>query len=591
MKHSIVHTLFALFLFVSPLFAQKLQKDNITESKIEEGKKYMKMRDYQTAEQCFEFAAMRPLNTLSTTAIYLSGLSSFYSQNNTNSFYRFNQILTQYPKSKYAHEAMYHLGIVHLQSTDNRYKIDGVRLLYKLRDGLQDGVPLMLTLDAGNVLKNYLFDTGNAEILEHYYPEAKPIYHKELTEAICYQKIKEGKKTEAALFYHNYISSGGIQSIFTENLLVNAQNEPTSNSGISGNNSGLKKIALMLPFFANDFEPDTLNFTPEKSRAALELYEGIEEAFEEAENELKNRYLIKVWDTNRDPVTVQAQLRELHQFRPDLIIGEIYNKQSRIISDWAESNGVPQIIPMSPAKSLVENKKETFLLNPSTVTHGRKLAEFAYRDLGLKEVLIWSDGKNSTHELASSFAYQLQIMGGTPKIITLDSVFNNNVIAQIAQNKQAMTEVQGVYIPIGNEEIAGLILSTLDAQKWKPRVLASPEMQYHEHIDTDLKARLGIYFTQNFYMEPESEEYESFLQQHIRRLNAPPTEYQIRGYDAGIFILSVMEYYANGLSLSQAIRDFVPVNGIGCSLYFDREQDNQSVYILQFRSDGITKIK
>lgn len=579
----------AYFVLPFSLFAQKLQRDNIAESKIEEGKKYMRQKDYKVAEQCFEIAAMRPLNTLSTTAIYLSGLSSFYTQNTNNSFYRFNQILTQYPKSRYVHEASYHLGVQYLQSSDSRHQTDGIRILYKLRDGIQNGVPAMLTLDAANALKNYLFDTGNAGILTNYYPEASPAYQKELTEAICYQKIKEGKKTEASLFYEKYMSSGGVKSSFIENLLSKASD---SGSAVgSENTGGIRKIAIMMPFFANDFEPDTLEFTPEKSRAALELYEGIEEAFEEAESELKNRYLIKVWDTRRDPATVQSQLRELNQFNPDLIYGEIYNKQSRIISDWAEERGIPQIIPMSPAKSLVENKKETFLLNPSTVTHGRKLAEYAFRDLGLKEVLIWSDGKNATRELASAFAYQLQIMGGSSQIITVDSVFNNNVITQVNQNKQKMAEFQGVYIPLSNEETAGLILSTLDVMKWKPKVLASPEVQYYEHIETELKARLNIHFTQNYYTEPESEEYETFLQQHLIRLNAPPTEYNIRGYDAGIYLMSVMESMTSGISLSQAIRDFVPVNGVGSSLYFDREQDNQSVYILMYRPEGIVKIK
>ena len=589
MKHLSLFFLILLGLFAPlSLNAQKLQKDNIAEMKVEEGKKYMQTKNYSTAEQCFEFAAMRPINTLTTTAIYLSGLAAYYNQNTPNATYRFNQILTQYPNSKYIHETQYHLALQYLSSEDKRQQLDGMRFLYTLRDGITNGVPVMLTLDATNSLKTFLFTNANPQALELFYPEVKALYKPELTEAICYQKVRTGQKTEAQNFYNEYLTYGGSPSHFIEKIFSATANPSQPKT----QESGIKKVALMLPFYAQYFDTDTLNFTPEQSRAALELYEGIEEALEIAEPELANKYILKVWDTNRDPYTVQAQLGQLAQFQPDIIIGEIYNAQSRILSEWAETNGVTQLIPLSPIKAMVEGKQQVFLMNPSTITHGRKAAEFAFRDLGLKNMVIWTDGRKSTDELASAFAYQFRIMGGNTRMIQIDSVFGNNVITQINQNKQELTNAQGAYIPISNEEITGLLLSTIDIQKLRIKIITSPDIQYYSHIETDLKARLNTYFTQNFFPETETKQFEDFLTKHLLHLNAPPTEYQIRGYDIGIYALSVLEYNAYGTPINQKIRDFIPVKGVGSSTFFDREQDNQSVFILQYKTEGnIEKVK
>ncbi len=590
MRKIIILIVLVCTIFLSEqVFSQRLSKDNIAESKIIEGKKYMQLKNYSVAEQCFEFAAMRPINTATTTAIYLSGLAAWYQKNTTNAYYRFHQLIIQYPQSKYVHDAMYHLAIQQLVAKENRQHLDGIRLLYKLRDGISAGVSPILSLDAANQLKSFLFGNAEAETLILYYAEAKPLYQKELTEAICYQLTKTNRQQEGKRFYTEYLNSGGNQSVFVEQLLnkpaIQGYNKPAIESGV-------KKIGLMLPFFSSAFEPDTLNFIPAQSRAALSLYEGIEEALEESESELNSRYILKVWDTNRDPITVQAQLTEMEAFQPDVIIGEIYNKQSRVIADWAEARGIPQIIPLSPAKSLIENRKEVFLMNPSTVTHGRKLAEFVFRDQGVRDAVVWTDGKSATNDIANAFAYQLKIMGGSATILTVDSVFNNNVISMVNQNKSLMSEAQAIYIPIGNEEILGLLLGVLDAQKWKPKILTAPDIQHFEHIETELKQRLRVIFTQNYFVEENSQGYETYLNQHLLRLNSPPDEYHIRGYDLGIYLLSVLEYNQSGrVDLSQKIRDFLPIRGLGNAFHFDREQDNQSIFILQYQQEGVVKLK
>lgn len=354
------------------------------------------------------------------------------------------------------------------------------------------------------------------------------------------------------------------------------------------NQAEMIKIAIMLPFFAEEQEvSDTLLEIPARSKVALELYEGFETALKENEEFLTKSYYIKVLDTRRDIATVESQLSELANFKPDLVIGEIYNRQTRIISDWAEKNGVVQIVPLSPTHSLIEGKNNVFLLNPSTFTHGKKMAEYAFRDLGLRNMLIFSDGKAATYELAKSFEEQFSIMGGFPKTITIDSVFDK-AQAQINAAKNEMATAQGVYIPINNEEIMGLFLAIIDMQRWKLKVMTLPEIMYFDRIDLDLKERLKIYFSNTYNPDEESEPFLNYLQQHVLEITAPPSTFQIQGYDMGTYLLQVLEQYEpEKHTLVETLEDFLPVSTLHSDVYFEREHDNQAVKIMQMTEQGI----
>jgi ABC-type branched-subunit amino acid transport system substrate-binding protein len=375
---------------------------------------------------------------------------------------------------------------------------------------------------------------------------------------------------------------------------VIAQQSPMI-SGNSIRNAGefpLIKIAVMLPFYAESEEiTDTLVEIPSRSKAALELFEGLETALNENEEYLYKTYYIKVLDTRRDVFTVENQLRELENFKPDIVIGEIYNRQTRLISEWAEKNGVVHIVPLSPTRNLIEGKNNVFLLNPSTFTHGKKMAEYAFQDLGLRSVVIWSDGRSVTNDLVKSFENQFRMMGGYPRVITIDSVFEK-AQAQINQFKNEMASTSAVYIPINNEEILGLLFSIIDMQRWKLKVMTLPDVENFDKIDLELKEHLGIYFSNAYNPDEESEAYLNYLQQHLLTISSPPTSFHIQGYDLGTYLLQVLESYSpEEKTIVETLKDFIPVETLHGEIKFERERDNQGVTILQMTSKGIIQVK
>lgn len=579
-------SLIALLFYTTFLLSQTINTDAQAAKLIQEGKQQFAENKYSEAAETFENALLRPFNTLTTTAMYLSGVVSYYNHDWVNAQYRLNQLITTYPKSKYVGDAQYHLALAEMNSTNPHTQAMGLERIYALTAPIKE-IPFSIMNEAKQASKIYAFNHLSSGVVSMYYPKVSEKNKMELTEALCYRYLRENNKNEAQVVYQDYLNAGGVVSAFVENLFRNAANT-TNAIGVS---SPIVTIAVMLPFFTpNDaMSVDTMDYTPSNSQLALELYEGFMEGISAYSQYSKKKYFIKVFDTQRDNYTVQRQLQELEQFQPNMIIGEIYNKQSRLIADWAAQHLVTQIIPLSPTRSLIENKRNVFLLNPSTTTHGYKMAEYAYNDLGLRKISVWTDGRASTAILANAFAARFQVMGGSPNIINIDSVYNL-AQPQILQAKEGFTQAEAMYIPINNEETVGLILSLIDANRYKIKVMALPDIELYEKIERELKEVCGIYYTTTYTPQVESEGYQSYFDSHILNYNSPPSEYHIRGYDMGQYISRVWDDY-NGGDFNQFLRDYAPAYGIHVEYDFNREQDNQGVRIQQYTTDGIITVK
>lgn len=355
--------------------------------------------------------------------------------------------------------------------------------------------------------------------------------------------------------------------------------------------AGVVKIAIMLPFFA-DNEPDIagLEQIPERAKAALEFYEGFETSVLAFGDSLSKQYHVKVLDTQRDTIVTKMQLRDLERFKPDVVVGEIYNRQSRLIADWADRNGVVHLVPLSPTYELTQGRLHTYLLTASTYTHGRSMAEYAFRDLGLRNVIVWAEANGEGNDLSKAFENQFRIMGGVTNTVYLDADFKT-AQSQIYQQKTQMANYQGTYIALFNEEIAGLLFSTIDFNGWKLKVMTTPEIENFDKIDSETKDRLKVYYTSSFVADEEGESYQFFLQNHLLNLQAPPSIYHIQGFDLGLYLFNLMENYTGSQPLEYHLRDFRPIEVLHGSVFFDRETDNQFIKILQMTNKGIIELR
>jgi hypothetical protein len=137
-----------------------------------------------------------------------------------------------------------------------------------------------------------------------------------------------------------------------------------------------------------------------------------------------------------------------------------------------------------------------------------------------------------------------------------------------------------------NEEILGYLLSVIDMNRLKAKVLTVPDIDNLEKVETDLKDRLQVYYTAQYFVDKTTEAYQNYQQLHFRYLNGPPSEYHIRGYDLAKYIMTVADDDAYSPHLAQRLRMYNRIDGLHAGIEFGANQDNQAVHILQMTPQG-----
>lgn len=564
-----------------------LKQDPRATQLLQQGKRYLASKNYSKAWDSFELARERDFNQSTTTAIFLSGLSAYYLNYDDIALQRFEDIIKNYPKSKYVDNAKYHKGILQARSFNtSSVRMQGLSLLassMKSKDS-------RLAKDSEIALQRELFENASLAFLKGYYRNAPDHVNKLVMEALLYKELLEGNTESAKKRYDIYLENDGKDSPFFQKLFPK---EPES-IPVEMFEPNILRIALFLPIYASSESAGFGGKIPDRSVRGLEFYEGIQLALNELAEENRKNIYIRVFDTFRDTLTTRAQLNELDILQPQLIIGGIYNATSRIISGYAEKRGITQVIPMSPAANLVEDKVFTFLAHPAVRTHGARMADYAFNKLNLSYVSVFSDKSPGTAELAEGFIERFSLLGGLVDTLFFGKDFKEEALEEIPDLIGRVQDSSGVYIPLmGNEEAASLIVNLLKKEEKSVKVMGSPHFRSrYTTLPIDVKEDFEILFSTTHLNSPSDPNFRKMYNDYLRTYKMPPSDNSIQGYDLAKFIIHMMDGYdpSMGVGLETFLRVTPVVKGLHIDYYFGSTQSNQSVNIGQYTKEGVIKV-
>lgn len=591
--------LFISLLFFSScsLFKQAtLAPDPRTDSLILEGKQSLRQGEYMDAWDSFEVAREREFNRSTTAATYLAGLSAYELSYDDIAEARFGEIIKDFPRSKYVDDARYHHALIQLRKGGSiQNEFSGLDELLDLAQHARDSRLKSMALDSW---RNHLFRYADRDLLETYTRTAPSSYQPYIMEALIYRILNQDGPLVAQTRLNAFKDEGGK---LTQWLLESfPADQPTVISkDPRWEEESVLKLALILPFQLNQLAyPSYLQEIPQNQVRPLEFYEGFSFAVSEFQAMSNKRVFVDVIDSRRDTVRTSQLFSRLDSLGIQCVVGDIYNAQSRVLSRWAESRGVPQIVPLSPSPDLVAEKKNTFLANPIAQTHGKAMAKYAFDRLGLRHMYIFTDGSSSTQELLSGFRREFIIKGGTIDTLLFSRNFEEVAVKQIpdlARSIPAEDFQTGIYLPImGNEEAASLILNILLQQGKQLPVLASPHFRStYSSISNEIKSSFDLIFSTSYLTDQQEPAYKNFYQSYLREYGLPPSEYAIQGYDLGQYILQQLNVYnpSSGMDFSSYLKVAPPFQTIHLPYQFSASQSNQAVNLGQFSDMGIIRLK
>lgn len=547
------------------------------------GKQLLQSNDYDWASVKFRQALLRPEHQGTSAAIYLLGLSYFFLEDRFEAHMQFDTLIHNFPGSRYVADAKYHKGLMFLEEDQDYMKIRAISLLQWVADS---ALERSLKKDAKNRIKSVAF-SSDEYFLEKYLQSYESVNKILFLESLCYKYLNRGERTIAKEIYRNWRSNGGEASPYLARQFDRRRQERRKDRNQF-------KIAVFLPLHLT--EQDTVPITdkiPRKSKLGLEFYEGLQLALDERDD-IAREYVFKVFDSRKDSQNVEDLLFELDEFYPDLVLGSIFNTQSEIVSGWAESTGTPQIVPLSPSHSLIEDKQFTFLATPEVEIHGRVMAQYAWDSLQVKKVAVWTNQSKNTELISQAFTETFQRLGGIVLKIPVDSdyeIAKKEIPGLVKSLKFQGTD--GMYIPILNaEETSALILTQIRALELPVKVMGGPHWwKRYNTVDESLKQASGLVFTSSFFTQKEDPFYQDFYQDYLQEYNFPPGEYSVQGYDLGQYLIHVLDnYYPTEMSLDNYIRNHPPYRGLHINYDFREGQSNTFLNIGGYKGGKVVKL-
>ena len=549
------------------------------------GKRALAKGQYAQAITLFDSALSLPFHPQTTSASYLRGLAWFQAGKADSALAAFNSFLERFPKSTYLPEVRYHRAIL-LAESGVQQKRAGYEEFLELWQTNQETIISSMSRDK---LRMYLFQECDISLIAELMQKLLLSQRGELLEAYCYCLLqKDGQEAQAENAYQTYLREGGASRLFLDRLF-----DPRRPSRY-GQRAEVN-IAVFLPLFLPESGQDSSSAAQTGGKMALEFWEGLQMAATEMEPGLRRKVNLRVFDSRRDSLVVANQLKELDEWFPDLIIGDVYNTQTEVLSGWAERTGTPQIVPFSPSQSLVEGKSFTFLAHPPIEVHAKALARYAIDSLKLRKIAVFTNGTQATSEMAEPFIEMVRLQGAEVIRLTVDSVFRDGNVRRVSSGVRSVRiqGCDGVFIPIfGDQETVGLILSQMAAMGMNVAVLASPHAwKRFNNIDRDLKDRFLLTFSTSFMCDRQDSAYRSYFRKSLEQYHVPPSEYHTQGYDIGKWLLSVVnEYPFSAISLADFLREYPEYPGLHQNFSFEGNQSNQYVNLGRFENSQVLKL-
>ena len=565
-------------------------EDPLSAELVYQGKRYLQQNRYLLALEAFDTVTDRPFSQSTTAAWYFSGLTLFEIGAYRQAVQRFDVLMHEHPRSRYSPEANYHRALILLSDSMEYRQSEGLDSLQMLAESALNP---SLAKTAKDKLRQFAFYQASEEQLFHHLKKDNSDFRIVWVEAIVYRRYEQGGVREAREMYRRWKSRGGLASAFLDRLLDPRQENRYKNRSAI-------KLALFLPLNLDQIQEsipgDTLTVPsiPPASKLALEFYEGFDMAIREFGIESERSLKVKVFDSRRDSQTVREQLYELDFMYPDLLVGDIYNKQSSVLSEWAEHTGTPQIVPLSPSPDLIKGKEFVFLATPQIQQHGTAMAIHAHDSLRLNKVAVWTDGRSTTELIANAFIERFSSLGGEAIRIKVNPDYDSakSEIPSLIRSLR-FQQVEGMYIPIlGQQEICGLIINHLAAEEIEMKIMGGPHWwKRYANIDRSLKELYQVDFTTSYFPDKSSEPYKAFWENYLQEYEMPPSEYAIQGYSLGTYLLHIVNYFRpDDMSLAEYIRNHPPFQALHLDYDFDHGQSNQFINIAGYRDGQLIKL-
>jgi ABC-type branched-subunit amino acid transport system substrate-binding protein len=355
------------------------------------------------------------------------------------------------------------------------------------------------------------------------------------------------------------------------------------------------------------------------------LVEGVKLVFDElAQVQFKEIELI-IKDTQGSPVQATQAVKELVIDEPVAIIGPLRSESAVGAAVAAGYGGIPLITPTASEQGITRLGQGIYQISPSSEIIATALAEYAVKEMNIKEFGIIAPGDFTGRQVSRAFAQKVYQLGGE----VLSSTFYESGQTDFSNQIKPLREI--LLMKTEEQLAAEMIDSTeyfdlekeewLDQEDWRvylgglflpgyPEELALlvPQIRYHvistSYLGLDgwdspeLVGKIERYVEGSIYATDyrpgaEGEAWEEFYLKYYKQYNKAPTRVAALAYDAaGLVRYALQEGATTPEDVDRILASLENYQGASFVVNFkESDNANNAVSIFQITGKTVAKVK
>lgn len=318
--------------------------------------------------------------------------------------------------------------------------------------------------------------------------------------------------------------------------LDNNTNNTNSNNSTTTTTKGRVEMALLLPFFSDNFV-ETASSTPSKSQFALDYYAGVKLALDTLST-LSLNLNVSVIDSKS---SFNSLISRYEVSRADVLMGPIEKENVLAAMNYATQNGKTFISPYFPSSDLTSSNPNFVQVKPSLKTHCENIVRHVRSQSGDKNVvLVGLTGEVSRFEY---FQEATKLYGGS-------RIDEYKIEDETNYNIEPYIEATGTtvfIVPSWNENFVAGFLRKLAASPRKNQVMVygMPQwMDFPKTVQNSFES-LRVRVSSSTFIDANSPEVKQFKARFQSKYGKQPNSDAFLGYDVMLYFGKMMMNYGS----------------------------------------------
>lgn len=358
-------------------------------------------------------------------------------------------------------------------------------------------------------------------------------------------------------------------------------------------------VSLLFPFLAKTLEPNT---GTKVNQSILDLYLGIKMAADS----LRSRGIkidLRSYDTERSASATSALLELPELKNSDLIVGPLFQNQTRLVQDYSINNKINMINPVSNNTEFIGPNPFALLLQPNSEIMGEKSAEWIAANVPNKNCIVFFGESPKDTVTAKSFlrkAKELELSVVWAEKISKEE--SGSIFKKLAtpveydefknpiQFELEIDSIGSVFVASDDPLLYTKVISAVDTRGDSIIIVGNETWLNNTAANFATYERLHITMAAPTFTEIINSNYRKFRDSFIRKHGVLPTEYSKIGYEFMWFVGHCLQKY--GVYFQEGLKKVPFTPGYLFKGYdFTEGQSNRYVPFIHFKAGEVTFIQ